>query len=138
MCIRDRKLYPEPNLTGSGSNYLGQPVQPTNHTGNTFRGDHQLSRKDDLTLRYAQGITNEFQPYPAGVAGAAPGFGDYIDDHTHNAMVREQHSFGTNAINSLIFGYNRFSRDFNAQNDQTNVGALWNVSWLNIPPRDYG
>jgi hypothetical protein len=132
------KLYPEPNLTGSGSNYLGQPVQPTNHTGNTFRGDHQLSRKDDLTLRYAQGITNEFQPYPAGVAGAAPGFGDYIDDHTHNAMVREQHSFGTNAINSLIFGYNRFSRDFNAQNDQTNVGALWNVSWLNIPPRDYG
>jgi hypothetical protein len=132
------KLYPETNLTGSGSNYLGQPVQPTNHTGNTFRGDHQLSRKDDLTLRYAQGITNEFQPYPAGVAGAAPGFGDYIDDHTHNAMVREQHSFGTNAINSLIFGYNRFSRDFLPQNYQTNVGALWDVSWLNLPPRDYG
>ena len=132
------KLFPEPNLTGSVNNYLGQPVEPENHVQNTFRVDHQLSAKDDLTLRYSMGIVNIFEPYPEGVAGAAPGFGDYVNDHTHNAMVREQHAFGGNAINSVFIGFNRFSRDFLVQNYQTNVGSLWGVSWLNLPARDYG
>jgi hypothetical protein len=86
------------------------------------------------------GINNTFQPFNEGVgaANSVPGFGEYLDDHTHNAMVREQHAFGSNAINSLLFAFNRFSRDFLPQNYQTNVGALWGVSWLNLPPRDYG
>ena len=134
------KLYPEPNLTGSVNNYLGQPVEPDNHVENTFRGDHQLSQKDELTLRYTMGIVNIFQPYPesVGQGNAVPGFGQYLDDHTHNAMAREQHTFGANATNSLLFAYNRFSRDFLPQNYQTNVGTLWGVNWLNLPSRDDG
>lgn len=134
------KLYPEPNLTGAVNNYLGQPVLPTNRTENTFRGDHQISPNDELTLRYSQGIVNIFQPYPEGVSTTVqvPGFGDYDSDHTHNAMIREEHSFGANAINSAIIGFNRFSRDFLVQNSNENVGKLWGVSWLNLPARDYG
>jgi len=134
------KLYPEPNLSGSVNNYLGQPAQPENHQQDTFRVDHKLSRNDDLTLRYTLGIVGIFQPYPEGVSedGAVPGFGDLDDDHTHNAMIREQHTFGGSAINSVILAFNRFSRDFVPQNSQTNVGALWDVNWLNLPPRDYG
>jgi hypothetical protein len=134
------KLYPQPNLTGSVNNYLGQPVEPDDRTENSFRGDHQISPHDELTLRYSQGIVNLFQPYPEGVSttGAVPGFGDYDSDHTHNAMIREQHSFGANAINSAVLGFNRFSRDFLPQNYNENVGQLWGVSWLNLPARDYG
>ncbi len=133
-------LYPKQNLTGSVNNYLGQPVAPTNRTENTFRGDHQISPNDELTLRYSQGIVNLFQPYPEGVTttGAVPGFGDSDSDHTHNAMIREQHSFGANAINSAVLGFNRFSRNFLPQNSTTNVGQLWGVSWLNLPARDDG
>ncbi|MGP8269946.1 MAG: carboxypeptidase regulatory-like domain-containing protein [Terracidiphilus sp.] len=133
-------LYPKPNLTGSVNNFLGQPSQPENHVQNTFRGDQQLSPNDNLTLRYSMGIVNIFQPYPEGVStnGAVPGFGDYQSDHTHNAMIREQHTFGANAINSLLIAFNRFSRDFLPQNYQTDVGTLWGVDWLNLPPRDYG
>jgi len=122
------------------NNYLGQPVEPDNHVENTFRGDHQLSQKDELTLRYTMGIVNIFQPYPesVGQGNAVPGFGQYLDDHTHNAMAREQHTFGANATNSLLFAYNRFSRDFLPQNYQTNVGTLWGVNWLNLPSRDDG
>jgi len=134
------KLYPEPNLTGSTDNYLGQPSQPENHVQNTFRGDHQLTPNDSLTLRYSMGDVNIFQPYPEGVStdGAVPGFGDHDYDHTHNAMIREQHTFGANAINSFLVAFNRFSRDFVVQNSQTDVGTLWGVNWLNLPPRDYG
>ena len=134
------KLYPQPNLTGSVNNYLGQPVEPDDRTENSFRGAHQISPHDELTLRYSQGIVNLFQPYPEGVSttGAVPGFGDYDSDHTHNAMIREQHSFGANAINSAVLGFNRFSRDFLPQNYNENVGQLWGVSWLNLPARDYG
>jgi hypothetical protein len=120
------KLYPQPNLTGSVNNYLGQPVEPDDRTESSFRGDHQISPHDELTLRYSQGIVNLFQPYPEGVSttGAVPGFGDYDSDHTHNAMIREQHSFGANAINSAVLGFNRFSRDFLPQNYNENVGQL--------------
>ena len=133
-------LYPQPNLSGSVNNYLGQPVEPDDRMENTFRGDHQLSPNDELTLRYSQGIVNIFQPYPEGVStsGAVPGFGDYDSDHTHNAMIREQHSFGANTINSALLGFIRFSRDFLPQNYNQNVGQLWGVSWLNVPARDYG
>jgi hypothetical protein len=133
-------LYPKSNLTGSVNNYLGQPVEPDDRMENTVRGDHQISPNDELTLRYSQGIVNLFQPYPEGVSttGAVPGFGDYDSDHTHNAMIREQHSFGANAINSVILGFNRFSRNFLPQNYAVNVGQLWGVSWLNLPARDYG
>lgn len=136
------KLYPKANLNvpGTVNNYLGQPVEPDDRTENTFRGDHQLTPNDELTLRYSQGIVNIFQPYPEGVTttGAVPGFGDYDSDHTHNAMIREQHSFGANAINSASLGFNRFSRNFLPQNYNQNVGQLWGVSWLNLPARDYG
>jgi hypothetical protein len=133
-------LYPKPNLTGSVNNYLGQPVEPDDRMENTFRGDQQISSKDELTLRYSQGIVNIFQPYPEGVSTTVqvPGFGDYDSDHTHNAMIREQHSFGANAINSAVVAFNRFSRDFLPQNYNENVGQLWNVSWLNLPSRDFG
>jgi hypothetical protein len=134
-------LYPEPNLTGSTNNFLGQPVSSENRMENTFRVDHELSPSDDLTLRYSMGIDNSFQPFNQGVSAAnsVPGFGVYLDDHTHNAMVREQHAFGANAINSLLFAFNRFSRDFLPQNYQTNVGALWDASWLtSLPERDWG
>lgn len=132
------KLFPEPNLQGSANNYLGQPGEPENHVQNTVRGDHRLSPNDQLTLRYAMGVVHVLQPYPVGVANALPGFGNYINDHTHNAMVREQRTFGANRINSLLFGFNRFSREFLPQNYQTNVGSLWGVNWLNLPSRDYG
>jgi outer membrane receptor protein involved in Fe transport len=131
------KLYPEPNLPGTVGNYLGHPVEPWNQTQNTFRVDQQLRSTDNLTFRYNMGIVDIFEPYPVGV-DAAPGFGDYVNDHTHNAMIQETHTFGANAVNSLLFGFNRFSRDFLPQNYQTNVGALWGVSWLNLVPRDYG
>ena len=129
--------YPQCNLTG-GNNYLGQPSQPENHVQNTFRGDHQLSANDELTLRYSMGIVNRFEPFQGTSADEVPGFGNSIDDHGHNALVREQHTFGAKAINSAFFGFNRFSRDFLVQNIQTNVGSLWGVSWLNVAPRDYG
>jgi outer membrane receptor protein involved in Fe transport len=142
------KLYPECNYpsyplcnqNGSGSNnYLGQPSAPENHVQNTFRGDHQISANDELTLRYSMGIVDRFEPYPEGVADPVVGFGNSGDDHGHNALVREQHSFGAKAINSAFFGFNRFSRDFVVQNSQVNADSLWGVSWLpNLAARDYG
>jgi hypothetical protein len=130
--------YPQCNLT-VGNNYLGQPSEPENHVQNTFRGDHRLSANDELTLRYSMGIVSRFEPFQETSADQVPGFGNSIDDHGHNALVREQHAFGAKAINSAFFGFNRFSRDFLVQNNQTNVDSLWGVSWLpNLAARDDG
>ena len=132
------KMYPEPNLSGSVNNYLGQPSQPQNRNEDTFRGDHVLSPRDDLTLRYAMGTLDLQQPYQVGLVGAVPGFGVDINDFTQNALVREQHSFGAQALNTMSLGFNRFSRAFYPQNHNINVGSLWGVDWLNLPSRDNG
>ena len=57
-------------------------------------------------------IVDRFEPYHESFADQVLGFGESGDDHGHNALVREQHSFGAKAINSAFFGFNRFSRDF--------------------------
>jgi hypothetical protein len=128
---------PDPNRTGLVNNYLGQVVQPTNQTGTTFRVDHQITAVDDLTLRYNLGIVNLFEPFASGV-NSVPGFGDYVNDHTHSAMVQYRHLFGARAVNTATLGYNRFSRDIMPQNYRVDVGKLWNVDWLNLPSRDFG
>jgi len=131
------KLFPKPNQLGSVNNYLGQVVQPANQTETTFRVDHQITSVDDITLRYNLGMLNLFEPFASGV-NSVPGFGDYVNDHTHNAMIRYQHLFGTRAVNTATLGFTRFSRDILPQNYRVDVGNLWNVDWLNLPPRDFG
>ncbi len=130
-------LYPPPNLPGTVNNYLGETMPVTNETRGSFRIDHQLNANDYLTLRYSLGKAYLFESY-AECSNCLPGFGDYVNDFTQNAMIQYRHLFGPRTISTLSLGFNRFSRDIVAQNNGVNVGQSWNVDWLNVPPRDYG
>src|SRR6516225_2046516 len=41
-------------------------------------------------------------------------------------------------LNSLRLTFNRSFRQFFPENYRTDVGRLWGVNWLNLPPRDFG
>lgn len=130
-------LFPAPNRSVAGANYLGQPRQQDDDTQGTARLDHRVSASDQLMARYSAGRTDLLEPYTEGT-GVTDGFGDFVNDRTWNATVQHQHIFQSRAVNSLRVGANGFSRDILTENHGTNVGAAWGVNWLNVPAESFG
>ena len=129
-------LFPAANRSGGGANYLGQPTARDDDSQGTVRVDHRIAAADQLVVRYSGGRTALVEPYIKGT-GVTDGFGDLLNDRTWNATVQHQHLF-RRAANSLRFGANGFSREVLTENHATNVGNLWGVNWLNLPPQSFG
>src|ERR1019366_900772 len=99
--------------------------------------DHRIFEGGVLTFRYSYMRRNLFEPY-AEQSASLPGFGDYLFDRGHNAMVHYQQAFRPHIINSLILGLNRAVRQLFPQNHNVDVNKLWGVSYLPTLPRDFG
>ena len=128
-------MFPASNRAGS-VNYIGQPTARNNLNQVNLRVDHRLSAADALMVRYSDGGADLIEPYTEGT-GVTADFGDLVTDRTWNATAQYQRMFGR-ATNSLRVAANGFSRDLTTENRQTNVGAAWGVSWLQVPPESYG
>ncbi len=130
-------LFPLPNLSGSGANYLGQPVGTDSEAQVNARADYRVSDADQITLRYSFGRNSLLEPF-AEVSTQVPGFGDYVTDVGHNAMIHDTHTFGARTVNSLLLGFNRALRTVLQQNYQTDVNKLWGVNYLPVRSVDFG
>jgi hypothetical protein len=122
-------LYPLPNRPGFAGNYLAQPVQTEDTPQFTGRLDHHFSPNDLVTMRYSFGNQDVFEPYTKESTDV-PGFGDFVTNTGHNAMIHYQRVLGPRVVNSLRLGFNRYFHQVQQQNHKTDVGALWGVSWL--------
>ena len=130
-------LFPQPNLPGTGGNYRSAPVATGNRNQGTGRIDHRLSSSAALTLRYTYGRRDLFEPFAAN-SKELPGFGDFVNDRGHNALIHYQQALGARDSNSLIIGFNRAVRQIFPQNVLVDVNTLWGVSYLPTVPRDFG
>ena len=130
-------LFPQPNLPGASGNYLSNPIENVKENEGTVRLDHRLSDNSQLTARYNYGSQNLFEPFAENQT-ELPGFGDYVFNRGHNALVQYLKTLSPRTINSVLVGFNRAVRQVFAQNYQTNVNALWGVDYLPTVPRDYG
>jgi Outer membrane receptor proteins, mostly Fe transport len=116
---------------------LAQPVQKESISQFHGRLDQRISQAGLLTLRYSFGAQDLFEPYVQGQA-AVPGFGDYVTNTGHNAMIHHTQAFSPRTFQSLRFGFSRNFRGVQPQNHAIDVGKLWGVDWLNVRPRDFG
>ena len=130
-------LFPLPNAPGVSGNFFGQPVEDNSNTQFIARMDHHFSQSAQLTLRYGFGQKDIFEPFTQN-STEVPGFGDYVHDKGHNAMISYGRNFGANTINSLTLGMNRAPRQIYPQNYQTDVNKLWGVNYLPTQARDFG
>lgn len=131
------QLYPLPSNTDTAGNYLAQPVGANALDQFNIRLDQRLGELDHLTLRYSYGYKHLFEPY-AEASQELPGFGDYLQDRGHNALLNLIHIFGPRLTNSLLIGFNRAGRRLLPQNYQTDVNRLWNVDYLPTRPIEFG
>ncbi len=130
-------LFPQPNLPGASGNYLGNPIGTEKENEASARIDQRLSDTSQLTLRYNYGSQNIFEPYAENQT-ELPGFGDYVANRGHNALVQYVKTLSPRTINSVLVGFNRAVREVLAENYNTDVNTLWGVDYLPTVPRDYG
>ncbi|MBM3775185.1 MAG: hypothetical protein FJW37_08485, partial [Acidobacteria bacterium] len=130
-------LFPPPNQGGQTANFLGQPVLRDAQTQWSARLDHRLTPAGQLTLRYSYGNKRLFEPY-AEESTDLPGFGDFVRDEGHNALIHYQKTFGPGTVNSILAGFNRGTRQVLPENHTVDVNRLWGVAWLPTRPSDFG
>ena len=130
-------LFPQPNLPGTSGNYLGNPIGTTRQNEASGRLDRRLTGNSQLTLRYSYGRQNLFEPYAENQT-ELPGFGDFVYNRSHNALVQYQKTLSPRTTNSVLAGFSRAVRQIFGQNYTTNVNQLWSVNYLPVTPRDYG
>jgi len=102
------QLFPAPNRSLSSGNYLSNPVARNNQDSFDIRGDHQLTRKDSLSLTFSYNNVHAFSPDPfPGNAGGGTFSGD-ITNLARSAGISEVHTFSSAKINELKIGYSRY------------------------------
>ncbi len=125
-------LFPLPNQPGLVNNLVTATTQRDDTSQVNARLDHRFSSADDITVRYSTGIVDLFEPYTEGTE-TTTGFGDFVNDRVHNAMISYRRILGPRAVNSLRLAFNRYARELLPQN-QVNLGETWGSAWAGMVP----
>jgi hypothetical protein len=79
-------LYPLPNRNVPFQNFVSSPVQRDDNDSFDVRVDHRLTDRADLTFRYSFGDRDLFEPFTGQLFSVVPGFGDFVNRRSQNAM----------------------------------------------------
>ncbi|MBK9168629.1 MAG: TonB-dependent receptor [Bryobacterales bacterium] len=129
-------LFPLPNREGA-VNHVAQPTLREGLSQVHARADHRLSSAGQLTLRYSFGEQDLSEPFAEELTDIA-GFGNVVQNRSHNAMAQHTHAFSPAVIHTLRLGFGRNIRQVQAENAGRDVGREWGVGWLNVAERDRG
>ena len=117
-------LFPAPNATGLGYNYLSNPVLSQTVNQGDVRVDQIFSARDSAFYRFSasRSPSNIPSPFPGLADGG--GFFDGIQQiNGYSAAVSEAHVFSTTRVNEIRLGYNRVNTSRFQQNYQTDIAA---------------
>jgi hypothetical protein len=127
-------LFPAPNTSLPGGNYLANPKRTETENKFDIRGDYTLSQKDNFFTRYSYGKDDNFLPSPFNNVLDGGSFQDgYSSNTAHGLAASEIHSFSNNLINEFRFGFNYLnSHRFNL-NYNVNVSQQLPVPFPGVP-----
>jgi len=127
-------LFPAPNTTLAGGNYLANPER--NETENKFdiRIDDTISGKDNFFARYSYGKDNNFLPSPFNNVLDGGSFQDGYSDNTAQGLAASEiHTFRNNLVNEFRFGFNHLnSHRYNLFSNE-NVSAQLPIPFPGVP-----
>jgi len=123
-------LYPAPNASGNGYNYVNEPVRSLNETKFDARVDHTISANDSLFGRFSYDQAASFVPGGAPSLAESNAFGsnENLVNHARNIAIGETHVFSTKLLNQASFGYNRIFDYIASTGNSSCGGALIGVA----------
>lgn len=117
-------LYPAPNASGNGYNYVSNPKLTRNANQGDVRVDQVLTRSDNIFYRFS--IARAPSVIPAVFPGLADGGGFFSgvgDNRAYSIAVSETHVFSPTRVNEIRLGYNRLHTNRFQFNSGTDVSG---------------
>jgi len=103
-------LFPAPNTTLPGGNYLSDPERSETENKFDIRIDQTISDKDNFFARFSYGNDSNFLPSPFNNVLDGGSFQDGYSNNTAEGLAAsEVHSFRNNLINEFRFGFNHLN-----------------------------
>lgn len=134
LAARLSALFPIPNVSINGSNFLAEPKQSTDQNNADVRIDHKISDKDSIFGRFSYENAPSFIPSPFNNALDGGSFQDGNQDDSYRSLaISETHAFSSTTVNELRLGYNRINAHRYQLNANQNV-----ASQLGFPGVPYG
>jgi Carboxypeptidase regulatory-like domain len=131
-------LYPLPNRSVAGANYVSSPSQFDNQNDFDIRIDHAISHSDNLFYRYSFLDDRFFDPFGGSGFSAVPNYGLLIPSRSQNTALSETHTFTPSLINDVHIGFNRVSNGDYQQNQGVSINHKLGLPELSTNPRDWG
>ena len=101
-------LYPQPNVNGSGYNYLSNPLDVRERNQGDVRIDQVITPNDNAFYRFSMARQPATLPGPFPGFADGGGFFDGIEENNgYSFAASETHIFSPKRVNELRLGYNR-------------------------------
>jgi len=149
--LQDHNPWPAPNIPDKHSNGYGCPDGPNaslitpslnNLSSVIAKIDHNFNASNILTGRYFFGDSTQSFPLAlTGTGGQLPGFNTVTPTRVQLVSLSYVHTFGTNIVNEMRYGWNRFSEGFFPQDRSfhpSSIGMCASSDCVNGGPHDSG
>ena len=132
--IAQHNPWPAPNISGKHSTDTGCPdgpnaslITPSSNNLSSVIGkiDHNFNQNNILTGRYFFGDSTQSFPLALTASGGQlPGFNTVTPTRVQLVSLSYVHTFGTNKVNELRYGWNRFAEGFFAQDQNFHPSSI--------------
>jgi hypothetical protein len=131
------QLYPDPNRSGPGGNFISSPIGQDRVNQVNGRFDYRHSLRSTFFSRYSFSDRFEFDPF-ASQGPNIPGFGTKVLDRGQNFVLGHTYIFSPSTLNDWRFGYNRLRREVFQENVGTDVFGQLGLAGSPADERDFG
>ncbi len=132
--IANHNPWPAPNIPGKHSDDTGCPdgpnaslITPSTNSLTSLIGkiDHNFNTNNIVTGRYFFGDSTQSFPLALTASGGQlPGFNTVTPTRVQLVSVSYVHTFGTNKINEIRYGWNRFTESFSPQDQNFHPSSI--------------
>ena len=127
-------LFPAPNTSLPGGNYLADPERSETENKFDIRIDESIRQQDNFFVRYSYGKDSNFLPSPFNNVLDGGGFQDgYSNNLAQGLAASEIHSFSNNLINEFRFGFNYLNSHRYNLNFNQNVAQQLTIPFPGVP-----
>jgi hypothetical protein len=131
-------LYPLPNRSTPGQNYIAFPILRDRDDRFDVRLDHTFTQRVNWLARYSFSDRDLYEPFSGSTFARIPGFGTNIPRRAQNFLLGEDRIISSNFINQTRFAFNRVASGSFHKNMGTSLNQLVGLPELSSRSRDFG
>ena len=131
-------LFPLPNRSTAGQNYVSSPILRDREDRFDLRLDHELVPSSKLLFRYSFSDQDSYEPFSGAGFSQIPGYGTNIPRRLQNLMIGNDHVFSTTLINQARFAMNRVASGSFQEYRRESLNQAVGLPELSANARDHG